>query len=185
MSLGQRVDYGGAAVECLVEGDVVGEVGEQRRKIANRERGVDYLLQFEDCGERLYTGALRRATHERLERRQQRRAGSGVASVGQRDQADAGRRMPAHVRAEAGIAAGVADGTANAEVLHREQAEAVAVAAYGQRPRVAAFELKRDGGDDLLHLAAAGARERVVVGCVARRKGVDEALHPHGEVGNG
>ena len=47
------------------------------------------------------------------------------------------------------------------------------------------LELQRDGGDDLLQLAAAGARQRVAIGRIARGKGLDEALHPDGEVGNG
>ena len=120
MAGGQLADCGGAAVECLVEGDVVGEMGEQRREVASRERSVDHLLQFEDCGERPYTGALRSATHERLERRQQHRTRPRVAPICERDHSDARGGVPAHVRAEAGIAAGVADGATDAEVFHRE-----------------------------------------------------------------
>jgi hypothetical protein len=65
------------------------------------------------------------------------------------------------------------------------QAEAVAVAAHREGAGMTSLELQRDGGDDLLQLATARACERMVVGCIARREGIDEALHPDCEVGDG
>ena len=61
-------DRGGSTIERLVERDVLCEVGEQRGEVASGERGVDQGLELEHGRQRLHTGALRRATDERLER---------------------------------------------------------------------------------------------------------------------
>ena len=92
--------------------------------------------------------------------------------------------MPAHVRAEPGIAAAVPDDPTEPKVVRHEQAVSVAAAdqAGGASAEVQR-QLRLDRALDLLHLAAGGTSERVViVRPVAWRESVDEAGDPAGEV---
>src|SRR5206468_3939094 len=85
-----------------------------------------------------------------------------VPAVRQRDHAEARGRMPAHVRAEARVAAGVADDPTEADVVDLEQAEAVVQALdVGDGVGRGGREAKIGGYGRLLHLAAARAGQRV------------------------
>ncbi len=135
-----------------------------------------------------------RAGHQGVEDQTGERGHRGVGAVAEGDHADAGGRVPAHVRAEAGVSAAVRDDPAEGRVLVDEQAEAVVLGRRGRAARQppgrppAGYRLRQ------LHLPARRRAERVRVawvfaggsagGCVGRERG-REPGHPAGEVGDG
>ncbi len=163
--------HGAQPIDCVVVPAFEETLDRRPSRVGGRGR-PDPPDRGRICGEHRFEEVL----SERL--------GRCVATVREHDDPEPRRRMPAHVRAEAGVAAGVHDDPSVREVIQRRQPEAVG----------AALELRRGvgrGGRDgpferplrLLHLAPAGAAQGMAAfGLVPRRECIHEPGHPAGEV---